>query len=133
MSGFIKVSSSVNASFTVDDTNLGYMLGFRSNININTANNCYAGYLYNLAQDMYLNVFISNLNVGYSPNTNMKPTSFQVPINAGSFAINYSAANLSYEGYVAITNPNTPISHLLILVYTIGWVIVFIQTAQGFV
>ena len=116
-SGTIRVYSSVYTSVEMVDSNLAYVLGFRNGIDSLLTNYCVASYLYNLSHDTYLNLFISNLNAGYSPNTNGVLTSFKIPISAGSYSINHSAQNLSYEEFITISNPNIPINQLDVSIF----------------
>jgi hypothetical protein len=115
-SGNVMVASSSFATITVMDSNLGYILGFRSGINTNGTNYCTAAYLYNLAMDSFVYLYISNISTVFSPNCNRINCSFKIPINTGSYNVNYTSTNLNYEEYIEITNPNMPISELRIQV-----------------
>jgi hypothetical protein len=108
------VGSTSFASITVLDSNLAYILGFRSAINTNGTNYCTAAYLYNLAMDSFVYMYISNISTISSPNCNRINCSFKIPINTGSYNVNYTSTNLNYEEYIEITNPNMPISELKI-------------------
>jgi hypothetical protein len=112
--GNIMVGSTSFASITVLDSNLAYILGFRSAINTNGTNYCTAAYLYNLAMDSFVYMYISNISTISSPNCNRINCSFKIPINTGSYNVNYTSTNLNYEDYIEITNPNMPISELKI-------------------
>jgi hypothetical protein len=110
------VASTSFATITVLDSNLAYMLGFRASINTNGANYCTAAYLYNLAMDSFVYLYISNISTVFSPNCNRINCSFKIPINTGSYNVNYTSTNLNYEEYIEITNPNMPISELRVQV-----------------
>jgi hypothetical protein len=112
--GNVMVASSSFATITVLDSNLAFILGFRSAINTNGTNYCTASYLYNLAMDSFLYLYISNISTISSPNCNRINCSFKIPINTGSYNVNYSSTNLNFEEYIEITNPNMPISELRI-------------------
>jgi hypothetical protein len=116
LTGTLQVFSSTISDIQVRDTNLGYILGFRSAVNSLLTNYCIAPYLYNLAFDTYLNVFITNLNSGYSPNTNRILTSFKVPINAGSYNVNYSSTNLNFEEFIDVSSWGMNITKLDIVI-----------------
>ena len=114
--GTVKLNSNTNTTVKVQKTNLAYMLGFRDTININTANNCLAPYLYNLCQDLYVNVYLSNISNNNSSNTTGVLSHFRVPITANSYSINYTAANLTFDEYVYISD-STPISYINIMLF----------------
>ena len=119
VSGNVRVSSNVINSFTVQDTNLSYMLGFRSGINLNFNGYVISAYLYNLAIDTYLNLYISNIQSSFNPNTNNIRSSFKIPINSGSYQINYTSQNLNFEEYIYNENPNQPITEFDIIIYDV--------------
>ena len=76
------------------------MLGFRSAINLNFSGYVIGAYLYNLAIDSYVNLYLSNIQTSFNPNTNGVISSFKVPITSGSYQINYTSQNLNFEEYV---------------------------------
>lgn len=113
--GNVKISTSSDiTSMSVQDSNLAYILGFRNGINSDSVNYCVAAYLYNLAIDSHLYLYISNLNTNFSSNCNRINSSFKIPVNAGSYNVNYSSTNLNFEEYIEITNPSLVISELKI-------------------
>jgi hypothetical protein len=115
-SGTIAVTSTTHTSVLVQDSNLAYLLGFRSSININSTNNCVAPYLYNLALDTYLNMYIANVPTGNQPNSNRINCSFKIPINSGSYAVNFTCESLNYSEYIKINNTHVPITSLNIII-----------------
>jgi hypothetical protein len=66
--------------------------------------------------DSFVYLYISNISTVFSPNCNRINCSFKIPINTGSYNVNYTSTNLNYEEYIEITNPNMPISEIRIQV-----------------
>lgn len=116
VTGCVQLYSSVNSSFTIGDSNLAYILGFRSSLNTNIANTVVAPYLYNLSLDDCLYLWIQNVQSSANPNTNGIVCSFRIPITAGSYNINYSSQNISYEQSIVNSTPLTPITSLNIVI-----------------
>ena len=112
LTGCVKLKSTANPTINLDSTNLGYILGFRKSINPTLPNTVIAGYMFNLSIDQYLNIYISNLNSGISLNANKVLSHFTVPVNYGSYTINYSSTNLSFEQYVDVSSYYQPITQL---------------------
>lgn len=113
-SGNFKITSANFATIFVVQSNLSYILGFRPAINLTYNNNVVAPYKANLAFDTYINLFISNLASGNSPNINNILCSFKIPIATASQTVSFSSENINFSQFVNITNKYAPITELKI-------------------
>lgn len=113
--GYVKFSSDQLTIVTVGKTNLGYMLGFRDNIDFTDTNLTIASASYQLNIDNYISMYISNIN---SKNTNNNTLcTFKIPLNATSDVVYYTAENSSFAQFTEITNTNLTIDRLNIIFY----------------
>ena len=97
-SGKMSIIAVAFTSVTVITTNLSYILGWRDNINTNSAGLTIAGTKFLLAHDLSLNFIINNFT-STSSNFNGTKSTFKIPINSTSNTICYVGDNTSFSQY----------------------------------
>ena len=118
VNGYVTVSSTTSAVFTnyiyVLNTNLAYMMGFRVGNSLSTRLT-YAGTVYMLNVDNYINMYITNLSSQASHNQNGVLCHFKIITNSVNSVVYYASENNTYSQSIEV-NSHIPITNLNIVI-----------------